>query len=120
MNADGNEIAYNLLLQAMVAFKLDSKVPKVHPEFDNEQVRYEHRFAPFACLLTPPPMQYSEFKKMTSSLRYETLLDSSNLYLGGCKHFHQARSLLESLTNPDQEVRPFSVNISVGSHGRIL
>ncbi|KAL0278733.1 UNVERIFIED_CONTAM: hypothetical protein PYX00_000465 [Menopon gallinae] len=108
----GKEITLNQALQsmcggyykAMVAFKLDSKVPEVHPEFDNEQVRYEHRFAPFACLLTPPPMQYSEFKKMTSSLRYETLLDSSNLYLGGCKHFHQARSLLESLTNPDQEV----------------
>lgn len=88
----------------MMGFKLDSKVTAVHPEFDNEQVRYEHRFAPFASLLTPPPMQYSEFKEMTSLLRYETVPDSANLYLGGCKHFHQARSLLETISNPDQEV----------------
>ncbi len=27
--------------------------------FDNESVRYEHRFAPFANLLTPPLMPYA-------------------------------------------------------------
>lgn len=88
----------------MIAFRLDSKIAPIHPEFDNEQVRYEHRFAPFANLLTPPPMRYSEFKEMNSLLRSDTVPDSSNFYLGGCKHFHQARSLMESLSNPDQEV----------------
>lgn len=96
----------------MVAFKLDNKVAPVHSEFDNEQVRYQHRFAPFANLLTPPPMKYSEFKEMTAFLQYYTVSDSSNLYLGGCKHFHKARSLMESLSNPDQEVKIIDLTFS--------
>ncbi|KAK6630155.1 hypothetical protein RUM44_005709 [Polyplax serrata] len=107
----GKEITLNQALQsmcggyykAMVAFKLDSKIASVHPEFDNEQVRYEHRFAPFTNLITPPPVRYLEFKEM-NSFRPDMVPDSSNLYLGGCKHFHQARSLMESLANPDNEV----------------
>ncbi|GLH12633.1 N-alpha-acetyltransferase 35, NatC auxiliary subunit homolog [Gryllus bimaculatus] len=75
-----------------------------HPEFDNEQVRYEHRFAPFASLLTPPPMQYAEFRDMTSLVRYDQPPNSTALYLQGCQHFHKARTLLENINSPDQEV----------------
>lgn len=91
------------LYKAMVGFRLDKKIKLPHPEFDNEQVRYEHRFAPFASLLTPPPMQYAEFCDMTSLLRYDQPPTSTNLYLSGCQHFHKARSLLETIP-PDQEV----------------
>lgn len=91
----------------MVGFRLDKKIKLPHPEFDNEQVRYEHRFAPFASLLTPPPMQYAEFCDMTSLLRYDQPPTSTNLYLSGCQHFHKARSLLETIP-PDQEVRSCS------------
>ncbi|KAJ4436505.1 hypothetical protein ANN_16536 [Periplaneta americana] len=108
----GKEIAMHQALQnlcggfykAMVGFRLDGKIKLPHTEFDNEQVRYEHRFAPFASLLTPPPMQYAEFRDMTSLLRYEQPPSSASLYLGGCQHFHKARSLLETITTPDQEV----------------
>lgn len=87
---------------------MDGKITMPHPQFDSEQVRYEHRFAPFAGLLTPPPVQYVEFKEMTSSLRYpEQHVDSSYLYIAGCKHFHQARSLLETITPRDAEVLPY-------------
>lgn len=88
--------------KAMVGFRKDGKIPLPHAEFDCERVRYEHRFSPFInVLLTPPPVQYSEFKEMTSGLEES---DSKTLYLAGCKHFHQARTLLESVHNPDQEV----------------
>ncbi|XP_047117250.1 N-alpha-acetyltransferase 35, NatC auxiliary subunit [Schistocerca piceifrons] len=92
------------LYKAMVGFRLDGKIRLPHPEFDNEQVRYEHRFAPFASLLTPPPMQYTEFREMTSLQRYEQPPTSTNLYLSGCQHFHKARTILEGITNQDQEV----------------
>nr|CAD7443713.1 unnamed protein product [Timema bartmani] len=90
--------------KAMVGFRLDGKIKLPHPEFDNEQVRYEHRFAPFASLMTPPPVQYVEFRDMTSLLRYEQPPSSSNLYLAGCQNFHKARALLETINTPDQEV----------------
>ncbi|PNF30562.1 N-alpha-acetyltransferase 35, NatC auxiliary subunit [Cryptotermes secundus] len=108
----GREIAMYQALQnlcggfykAMVGFRLDGKIKLPHTEFDNEQVRYEHRFAPFASLMTPPPMQYAEFRDMTSLLRYEQPPSSTNLYLAGCQHFHKARSMLETINTPDQEV----------------
>ncbi|XP_063228469.1 N-alpha-acetyltransferase 35, NatC auxiliary subunit [Bacillus rossius redtenbacheri] len=90
--------------KAMVGFRLDGKIKLPHPEFDNEQVRYEHRFAPFASLLTPPPVQYAEFCDMTSLLRYDQAPSSNNLYMAGCQNFHKARTLLESITSPDQQV----------------
>lgn len=104
------EITVNQALQnmcggyykAMVGFKKDGKLILPNPEFDSEKVRYEHRFSPFInVLLTPPPVQYSEFKEMTEGMEHT---DSQNLYLSGCKHFHQARTLLESLHNVDQEI----------------
>lgn len=77
-----------------------------HPQFDNEQVRYEHRFAPFQNLLTPPPVQYSEFRDMTSPARcYQQSIDSMYLYIAGCKHFHQARQLLDTVLPIDLEVQ---------------
>ncbi|XP_046663084.1 N-alpha-acetyltransferase 35, NatC auxiliary subunit [Homalodisca vitripennis] len=87
--------------KAMLGFRQDGKLPLPHPEFDCERVRYEHRFAPFSGLVTPPPVQYQEFHDVTLTLQHSP---SQNLYTHGCKHFHQARTLLESITNPDTEI----------------
>ena len=46
----------------MVAFDMDGKVLKPKFELDSEQVRYEHRFAPFNSVMTPPPVHYLQFK----------------------------------------------------------
>ncbi|KAM3967716.1 LOW QUALITY PROTEIN: N-alpha-acetyltransferase 35 [Aphomia sociella] len=86
--------------KALVAFKLQGKIRQPQSEFDNEAVRYKHRFAPLS-VLTPPQVHYHEFCEMTQPLQYENPVI---LYLGGCKHFQQARSLLETITTPDQEI----------------
>ncbi|XP_013149597.1 PREDICTED: N-alpha-acetyltransferase 35, NatC auxiliary subunit isoform X2 [Papilio polytes] len=86
--------------KALVAFKLQGKVRQPRCAFDSEAVRYKHRFAPLA-VLTPPQVHYHEFCEMTQPLKYENPVI---LYLGGCKHFQQARTVLESITTPDQEV----------------
>ncbi|CAH1153769.1 unnamed protein product [Phaedon cochleariae] len=90
--------------KALMGFRLEGKLTMPHPRFDNEQVRYEHRFAPFQNLLTPPPVVYAEFREMTSFERFQQQpVDSVFLYIAGCKHFHQARQLLESIT-ADSEI----------------
>ncbi|KAG5899726.1 hypothetical protein JTB14_030114 [Gonioctena quinquepunctata] len=84
--------------KALMGFRLEGKLTMPHPRFDSEQVRYEHRFAPFQNLLTPPPVVYAEFREMTSFERFQQQpVDSVFLYIAGCKHFHQARQLLESI-----------------------
>lgn len=81
-----------------MGFRLEGKLTIPHPRFDNEQVRYEHRFGPFQTLLTPPPVIYTEFRDMTSFEKFQQQpVDSIFLYVAGCKHFHQARQLLESI-----------------------
>ncbi|XP_056645128.1 N-alpha-acetyltransferase 35, NatC auxiliary subunit [Diorhabda carinulata] len=90
--------------KALMGFRLEGKLTMPHPRFDSEQIRYEHRFAPFQNLLTPPPVVYSEFREMTSFERFQQQpVDSVFLYIAGCKHFHQARQLLESII-PDNEI----------------
>lgn len=87
-----------------MGFRLDRKIAMPHRQFDNEQVRYEHRFAPFQNLLTPPPVQYSEFKEMASFEKFEQKpVDSIYFYISGCKNFHQSRQLLENIP-ADSEV----------------
>lgn len=54
-----------LSLQTMVALDMDGKVRKPQFELDSEQVRYEHRFAPFNSVVTPPPVHYIQFKVLS-------------------------------------------------------
>lgn len=90
----------------MLGFKLDGKLRLPHPEFDCERVRYEHRFAPFNGLMTPPPVQHSEYRDMAGVLQQS---GSTSLYLAGCKHFHQARAFLDSISPSDNEVLTFDL-----------
>lgn len=49
----------------MVAMDLEGKIRRPRPEFDDERVRYEHRFAPLGQVSTPPLVPYVQFKEMT-------------------------------------------------------
>ena len=42
----------------MVALKKQNKIVIPDNSFDAESVRYQHRFAPFNTLLTPPSMPF--------------------------------------------------------------
>ncbi|XP_065348980.1 N-alpha-acetyltransferase 35, NatC auxiliary subunit [Cloeon dipterum] len=87
--------------RAMVALRLGDKLQTPHYEFDDERVRYEHRFAPFASLITPPIMHYQEFMEMTSNIKEGQ--NSAYFYMQGADFFHQARSFLEGLPFLDTE-----------------
>ena len=60
----------------MVAMDLEGKIRHPTTEFDDERVRYEHRFAPLGHVSTPPLIPYAQFKEMTRVIIY--LLVPSN------------------------------------------
>lgn len=87
--------------QALAGFTKDNRIPQPLSTFDNERVRYDHRFSPFFGLTTPPPVSYNQFKEC----RNFTLTRSSmNLYLDASNYFHRARTILEVIPNADAEV----------------
>ena len=73
----------------MVAAKQEKKILTPSPQFDNEQVRYEHRFAPFTALLTPPLMPYSQFKVCPIILK--VLIDLKAMTSVGSVRTHRKR-----------------------------
>lgn len=103
------EIMYNQALQNMcggyykgiAGFLSENRIPQPLAKFNNERVRYEHRFAPFTDLSTPPPMPYEEYDRTVNQLLKAR---SQDLFLTAAKHFHQARTILETIPNPDQEM----------------
>ena len=56
--------------QAMVAMDLEGKIRRPRTEFDDERVRYEHRFAALGQVSTPPLVPYVQFKEMTKVRNY--------------------------------------------------
>ncbi|XP_077416930.1 N-alpha-acetyltransferase 35, NatC auxiliary subunit [Vanacampus margaritifer] len=92
------------MYKTMVALDMDGKVRKPQFELDSEQVRYEHRFAPFNSVVTPPPVHYIQFKEMSDLKKYNPAPGSADLYLAASKHFQQAKFILENVPSPDPEV----------------
>ena len=50
-----NLISVDSFIQAVMGFRLDGKIHQPNSEFDNERVRFEHRFGAFGTILTPSP-----------------------------------------------------------------
>lgn len=104
-----NEIILNQALQNMcggyykglAGFLKDDRIPQPLATFDNEVIRFNYRFAPFASFTTPPAVPYCEFRDMRTSLLRSP---STDLYAAAAKHFHQARAYLEQHPNPDQDI----------------
>lgn len=86
---------YGGYYKAMVAFGMDGRVQQPLSVFDNEKVRFEHRFAPFACNASLPPVPYEEFAGQRAFLQAEHTVDS--LYAEAAKSFQRSRLLLETL-----------------------
>ncbi|XP_074657806.1 N-alpha-acetyltransferase 35, NatC auxiliary subunit-like [Tubulanus polymorphus] len=110
----GQEIAINQAYQslctgfykAVVALNMDRKMQEAKFEFDGakfEEVRFNHRFAPFRHVLTPPVIQYGVYKEM--AVREEAAPSTaSDVYISASKSFLHARMLLECLTIQSEEV----------------
>lgn len=91
--------------KAMVGLKLANKLKQPNFEYDSEEVRYSHRFSPFAGIATPPVVPYSQYKDMTSFSRYEPTPTPLDLFSTSCKFFHQAKTIYEAILNPTEEIQ---------------
>ncbi|KAL5004056.1 hypothetical protein ScPMuIL_017512 [Solemya velum] len=91
--------------KAVRGFEMDGKMKHPHFEFDSEEVRYSHRFAPFANVVTPPMIHFAQYKEMSDLRRYEPEPSAQSLYGASCKCFHQAKAFLESVPNPSEEIQ---------------
>ncbi|CAG9806815.1 unnamed protein product [Chironomus riparius] len=109
MKPYGRELMFTQALQnvcggyykALAGFHKANRIPQPLAEFDLEQIRYEHRFAPFAELSTPPAIGYNDFCSQKWAL---LKLTQEELFLSAAKHFHQARTILEHISNLDAEM----------------
>lgn len=77
----------------MIAFDMDGKVRKPKFELDSEQVRYEHRFAPFNSVITPPPVHYLQFKVSNLQMWCSPCFYRSHLFTCFTYHCHSKKSL---------------------------
>ena len=68
---------------------------------NSEQIRYEHRFAPFRNVIAPPPVSYSKFKERTALVCQQS---APELYAKAAKYFEQTKTLLQNIGEPNEEV----------------
>lgn len=90
-----------VILQALAGFTKGNRIPQPLSMFDNEQIRFDHRFSPFYGLTTPPPVPYIQFKEYRA---YTLKSASHSLYTDASSYFHHARTILEAIPSPDSEV----------------
>ncbi|KAH9508932.1 N-alpha-acetyltransferase 35 NatC auxiliary subunit [Bulinus truncatus] len=91
--------------KAVIGFQLCGKLKIPKFRFDHEEVRYCHRFGPFAVVLTPPMVHYPQYKEMSDLRRYDPLPSTQEMFSSACKCFSQAKDLLEAVPSPSDEIQ---------------
>lgn len=81
--------------QAMRGFKLENKVNEPNEDFNDEELRYQHRFRVFEGFTTPPLCFYKQFKEKDNQFINTVSLDK--IYFNSQQHFEQAKNSYEEL-----------------------
>lgn len=92
----------------ILGLEKDEKLKKPKFDFDSEEVRYNHRFLPFANVSTPPPIQYAHFREMTQmpgDYENRSANSAADMYKWSCNCFQQAKTLFEGISNPSDEIQ---------------
>ncbi|XP_025078091.1 N-alpha-acetyltransferase 35, NatC auxiliary subunit-like [Pomacea canaliculata] len=103
--AQAQQQMFGAYFKAVMGLQLDGKMKHRQFEFDSEEVRYSHRFAPFVSVVTPSMIHYSQYKDMSDLSHNGIEPAPEDLYGASCKGFHQAKCLLESLQMQTEEVQ---------------
>lgn len=85
--------------------------------YDNEEIRYERRFAAFTVVGTPAFVPYAQFRELVGRCEAAAASCSSlvvELCVGACRSFQQALGLLESL--PRDYCKDLDVLVSVAKN----
>jgi len=92
-----------------VALKSKGKLAAPVEDFDDESVRYDHRFSPFGNLISPPLMPYAQF----AEVREHTLRARSpaELFSSAAADFARSRQFFENATAASQQTAPPSSSV---------
>ncbi|XP_071481155.1 N-alpha-acetyltransferase 35, NatC auxiliary subunit-like [Diadema antillarum] len=90
--------------KAVVGFRLDGKIQQPNSEFDNERVRFEHRFGAFTNILTPPLVQYDQFCEITNPRKGDNVPSPVALYGTSSELFAHAAELFDKVSNQGPEI----------------
>jgi hypothetical protein len=94
------------LYKTVCALKMEGRLKQPwSPGMNSEQIRYEHRFAPFNNVLAPPSVSYGQYKEMEQQINASQ--QPNQLYVMACTCFSQAKMLLENITDPDEEISSY-------------
>ncbi|XP_038078607.1 N-alpha-acetyltransferase 35, NatC auxiliary subunit-like isoform X1 [Patiria miniata] len=102
--AQSYQLLCSAYYKAVVGFTMDGKLKRPNCMFDNEKVRFEHRFAAFSAVLTPPLVQYETFCEMTDIRKMDANRTPLDVYYTAYKFFMQASSMLEKIPNLTPEL----------------
>jgi hypothetical protein len=93
--------------KTVCAFRMEGRIKLPVSGLNSEQIRYEHRFAPFSTVLAPPSVSYSQYKEMTEQIRFTVNSQPKELYHMAFKCFSQAKEFLEEVPDPSQEIAAY-------------
>ena len=91
------------MMRAFEALTLEEKVHVPSFEYGSQELCFQHRFAAFACILTPQLLTYEDYKQLAGIHNYRG--KNINLYEAASCHFTSARTILESIPHPSQELQ---------------
>lgn len=90
--------------KAANGFMLEGKIKRPAREFDNERVRFEHRFGAFTSIITPPLVQYDQYYEICDLKLFENQPNrATDIYFTAHNLFMQSALLMEKVTNASSE-----------------
>ena len=91
------------MMRAFEALIIDEKVPIPHFEYGGLDLCFKHRFAAFACIVTPQLLTYEDYEQLAGISNYKG--KDINLYEAASRHFTSAKTVLDSLPHPSEELQ---------------
>lgn len=91
------------MMRAFEALILEEKVPIPPFEHGSQSLCFQHRFAAFACIITPHLLTFEDYEQLAGIHNYAG--KDINLYEAASRHFTSAKTVLEALPHPSDELQ---------------
>ncbi len=105
-------VGFMRIFEALI---LDDRIPRPSFEYGSEELCFHHRFATFASIPTPQLLTFQDYNKLAGIQNYTGM--NINLYEAASRHFSTAKTALESLAHPSEEllglIRAVKMNIII-------
>ena len=90
------------MMRAFEALILEGKVHIPRFEHGSQELCFQHRFAAFACIVTPHLLTFEDYQQLAGVHNYRGR--NINLFGAASRHFSSAKAVLESLPHLSEEL----------------